>query len=209
MPEFADRSQHEDAIAAAILLLLQQQQEWLLHHPDNDPPWDVFEQRTQQVLAPRLASTFVQAGLQLGLAKEQPVSIGDLHRQADAWAQEQASKIAAELTAKTREQVEIAKNRQLDKAALAALLMMLFGSSRAIGVGITETTRAITKGEAAAAVGLGAAGISGGDAVWRTEADGVCAECRHLDGKDRVYWSLFVPDGPPAHPHCRCWLDYA
>ena len=46
-------------------------------------------------------------------------------------------------------------------------------------------------------------------AIWVTERDGrVCPICRPLDGQVDVDWEDQFPNGPPAHPNCRCWLKF-
>jgi len=40
---------------------------------------------------------------------------------------------------------------------------------------------------------------------WRTEVDDrVCSICEALDNKTEKHWIKKYPDGPPAHPGCRC-----
>lgn len=45
-------------------------------------------------------------------------------------------------------------------------------------------------------------------AHWNTERDSlVCPVCRPLHGKPQGEWGVFA-NGPPAHPRCRCWLNW-
>lgn len=45
---------------------------------------------------------------------------------------------------------------------------------------------------------------------WVTEEDArVCPICAPLDGKKRAVWSAKFPQGPPAHPRCRCQIIYS
>lgn len=45
--------------------------------------------------------------------------------------------------------------------------------------------------------------------IWKTEEDDkVCPICDDLSDELEDYWSDEFPDGPPAHPNCRCRLDY-
>lgn len=45
---------------------------------------------------------------------------------------------------------------------------------------------------------------------WITEADGrVCALCGPLHNREYETWAATFPEGPPAHPNCRCYLSYS
>lgn len=46
-------------------------------------------------------------------------------------------------------------------------------------------------------------------AIWHTSQDDrVCPICRPLHGRPRDEWQSVFPLGPPAHPVCRCFIDY-
>lgn len=46
--------------------------------------------------------------------------------------------------------------------------------------------------------------------IWNTsEDDKVCPICRPLNQKPSEEWAEEFPEGPPAHPNCRCWLEYS
>lgn len=48
-----------------------------------------------------------------------------------------------------------------------------------------------------------------GDDIWMTEEDArVCPICGPLHGSRRRVWGRIFPDGPPAHPRCRCEIVY-
>lgn len=75
--------------------------------------------------------------------------------------------------------------------------------------GVTETTAANSAGELAYADEHEAETGVKLLATWNTERDGhVCEICAPLDGKDDEEWRDDFPDGPPAHPSCRCWLEF-
>lgn len=88
----------------------------------------------------------------------------------------------------------------------------VFSAGRAASVAITETTRAITQGErwAGALIARRLAGRM--VRRWKTERDAdVCPICKPLDGKPEFGADGFaatMPEGPPAHPSCRCELIY-
>lgn len=83
----------------------------------------------------------------------------------------------------------------------------IFGPERAESVATTETTAAQSAGSESAA---SSAGVLNDRDIWWTEADGrVCRTCGPLHRTTRPTWSIEFPDGPPAHPNCRCWIEYA
>lgn len=83
-----------------------------------------------------------------------------------------------------------------------------YGRERAKSLAVTEITRARVAGERAVLDELESRGATI-TAIWRTEQDAkVCPICRPLDGEDQFRWELDFPDGPPAHPRCRCTLEY-
>lgn len=81
----------------------------------------------------------------------------------------------------------------------------IFGPDRDAKIAISETTTAATEGgEAAAGETFGVSP----DDVWWTENDQkVCPVCRplHRTKRGSKQWHI----GPPAHPGCRCWIEYA
>ncbi len=80
-----------------------------------------------------------------------------------------------------------------------------FDQARADVIAATEVTRAVTAGETALVVALGIPAT----ALWHTALDDrVCEVCEPLDGVGREVYGMVSPDGPPAHPNCRCFLDW-
>lgn len=82
-----------------------------------------------------------------------------------------------------------------------------FGPSRVENIAVTETTGAAS---AAGEIAVDATvGRSEEDRWYTAEDQRVCPICAPLNGRTRSNWSRFFPDGPPAHPRCRCWIEYA
>jgi hypothetical protein len=82
-----------------------------------------------------------------------------------------------------------------------------FGPSRVENIAVTETTGAAS---AAGEIAVDATvGRNEEDRWFTAEDQRVCPICAPLNGKNRSDWSRFFPDGPPAHPRCRCWIEYA
>ena len=83
-----------------------------------------------------------------------------------------------------------------------------FSPSDVIRDAVTETTAAQSIG-AETAMKLDPFGLSNDD-IWITEYDAkVCPICRPLHERKREVWEAQFPDGPPAHPNCRCTIQYA
>jgi HK97 family phage portal protein len=87
---------------------------------------------------------------------------------------------------------------------LRDVLTPAFGETRAATIAITEITRASTQTTNSYEKFLNDAGIKT-EMVWNTDADElVCRICKPYDNKLIDVWGIDSPDGPPAHPNCRC-----
>lgn len=79
-------------------------------------------------------------------------------------------------------------------------------SGRAHGQVVSETTRAVHQANEKAAIAAGARTF---EDAWVTENDGrVCRICGPLHNTDRTLWEFMQPQGPPAHPNCRCSIKW-
>jgi hypothetical protein len=87
---------------------------------------------------------------------------------------------------------------------LRDVLTPAFGATRAATIAITEITRASTQTTNSYEKFLNDAGIKT-EMVWNTDADElVCRICEPYDNKLIDVWGIDSPEGPPAHPNCRC-----
>ena len=83
-------------------------------------------------------------------------------------------------------------------------LAPVFGPARAELIAVTEITRAASAGVELTKKEIAKAGIEMGR-VWQTNNDELtCPVCGKLNGKPEADWNRQYPDGPPAHPNCRC-----
>lgn len=90
---------------------------------------------------------------------------------------------------------------------IAADIESMFSPERAEGLAVSETTTGASAGSEFAAT---TAGTAADDDTWFTAHDQrVCPVCAPLHGTRRSNWTRFFPSGPPAHPWCRCWIEYA
>ena len=86
-----------------------------------------------------------------------------------------------------------------------ALLKMdpAFSDFRAVRIAVTEATRARSSATREFVNGLTKYGY-GYIAYWNTYVTNVCPICEGLDGKVFKFDEGDYPEGPPAHPNCRC-----
>jgi len=187
MPDLPSRREHEAELANAIALAFRSA---------GKPPfdWDAMAAALAAAMAGPLASAFADAAARM----PGPVSPDA----ASQWAAGYSQALAAEIVGHSRDAIE----NENDGAALAAAIAVVFGAVRALTIAITETTRAITAAEQWA-VSLGAGGEM--EPWWVTEKDArVCEVCAPLDETPQSAWVDVAPLGPPAHPRCRCYLDW-
>lgn len=93
-------------------------------------------------------------------------------------------------------------------------LSRAYGPVRAELIASTEVTRAAVEGEIGFMEELVRSGVPV-QRQWQTSMDeSVCPVCAPLNEQVQSWGMLFEhPDGrvfekPPAHPRCRCWLNY-
>lgn len=205
MPDLPNRAQYEQQITATVAAVLARQRA----QAESSPviPWAAFGQqlRHDPDIAAALASPFSVAAV--GLTNQFNVGIGRkaIDQRAAQWGRDWQSVLAAGMVSTGRDVMQSLGDSPAPEAKQAAI-DRLFGPSRAHVIGVTETTRAVSWGEAAAA-GLVEAAISMRlEPEWEAESDaGVCEECDSLDGTGRAIWSADYPFGPPGpHAGCRC-----
>lgn len=187
MPDLQTRAERERQIASALVLLFSR---W------EDRPWDAsaFRSDAQRALATVLAATFEDSASQF--LAQHPVAGFEPTTMGQRWASGFAGELAAEIT-----------------AATPGMGAGAFTPARAETIAVTEVTRATTAAEAAIAAVLVTMGADDGgvelDPVWYTALDErVCPVCAPLHGTGRAIWARVTASGPPAHPHCRCWLTW-
>lgn len=89
------------------------------------------------------------------------------------------------------------------------LVAVALGEESAQKDAVTETTRANSRAERVAADAFETRTGVKIVAWWHTEEDTrVCQICKGLNRQPERVWLREMPDGPPAHPNCRCWLDW-
>jgi hypothetical protein len=160
--------------------------------------WERVQERTEDELTAVLIVIFLAATMQGGFAPMVPYDA------AEGWASDHAAEVAEGYADHSQEEfAELAEEwgPRPSLSEVRAGIGEIFSAERAEMVGITETGRAITAG------GEELFGANDDD-VWVVQPD-CCDVCDELDGEPRSVWSLKFPQGPPAHPNCRCDIDWA
>lgn len=160
-----------------------------------------------------LASSYYHAGGDVAGAGIESTTKASIDQQAIIYSRDAASRLAQSYTETSRERFD-ALTRELrgmppEKVTVkvvAEASVKVLGPARAASVAVTETTAAQSAGgEAGTRLVFG---LSTAD-KWITEKDSkVCPVCRPLHRTKRDVWGLRFVDGPPAHPSCRCVIEY-
>jgi hypothetical protein len=216
MPDLANRREREEELAAALLLLLDDAAK-RISATGGQASWDQIESELRRALVPVLQRVYIEAAAGLAAERGRPIERDAIVGAAIEWANNRAAELAKELVARDREKIALLlegiRSGIITVEEAAAQLAAAYGPARAAELAITEVTRAVSAGEIGliALLGLmdetGAAGKP--EAYWHTEQDArVCPECAPLDGTPESVWGKRHQYGPPAHPNCRCWLDW-
>jgi hypothetical protein len=123
-------------------------------------------------------------------------------------AQARAKQMAKQIVSDTDRRLRRAGAEDLrDRDLRSDRYQTLFGGTRAESISITATTGAKSLGIRTSEEVLQAEDIRT-FTKWRTKRDDrVCPICDPLDGTPPHVWEGQFPDGPPAHPRCRCDLE--
>ncbi len=205
MAELANRDKHESSFARRVARLMTRHRKELTRiagsppDPAKVPPefWQKIEREMQEEIFLLLLLTFNASSLQHqladGFAQFQTESVEQFGKQ---WSDTRSRDVGQGYAENTQKRFENGSD-----------LSTLFGPRRAESIGITETTAAAVAGSEKVAE---IAGFATDSDLWYTMQDeGVCKEfCLPLHMEPRYIWELKYPDGPPAHPRCRCHIEY-
>ena len=139
--------------------------------------------------------------------------LGEINAAASEWARQYAYDLVKDLTDTTRRVVASATAQFVETPGmtigqLRGLLKPAFGDVRAQLIAVSETTRAFSEGTNIYQEMLRGAGVDM-TRIWNTAADEkVCIICGPAEGGPETQWAALglPPEGPPAHPGCRCWI---
>jgi len=220
MAELKNRGKYESEFARKVSSLMGKHRRELASLLGSPPDinrvpqsfWVKVQKETEEEISAILLLIFLASSSQYSPADSGAIFQGFMSQAGKQWSEGRSKAVAAGYVQNSQERLnqfgqKWAENPETPKSDVAQDLISLFGPDRAEGIGITESTNAISAGGEAAISQSG--GISQDD-KWITERDGkVCPICSPLDNTGRPIWSLKFPSGPPAHPRCRCYLKYA
>lgn len=217
MADFPQRDKFERELSGILLPLAERHRRELVRLMGNPPdatkvPPEFWEQvrRDQEETLAAILLLIVAASASLHGASDE-----DARQSAATYAARRAALVAAEYAARSRElafklaedaRKAAAAGTPIAKSELGQRFDSIFGESRGNRIAVTETTAAATAGgEAGASLTVG---LSLADIWWTEEDARVCEICRPLHRKPRQEWMAVYPSGPPAHPMCRCFVEY-
>lgn len=216
--ELPNRDQLEASFAARVSRLTTKHRQQLLTLLGNPPDpanvpesfWSEAEDDMKRELAIILLLIFSASAARHGMAADASAA------QANSFALQRSSLVAAGYRAKSREQFQTTSQRWTEtttrggtvtRQQVADDVTSIFGPTRAEGIATTETTVAQSAGGEIAVAGT--FGLSALDTWFTRDDNRVCPICAPLHEVNRDVWAVKFPNGPPAHPRCRCWILYA
>ena len=226
MPEFTGRMKHEAAIATSLSDVFAELRS--AYDRAEALPWDSFKNRVQDSLEEELVAVYIIVFLMMADDGLQNATLlaQSLGR---SWASAHARGLATDLTSNMRRElasgtdpyavfgdtrVAVLAATEVTRAVSRAELDARRANARAQGRPEPEQKRTAPDqmpGELAGpADGTSLLDVGDGlTALWITERDDrVCPICRPLNRRPAKDWDTLFPAGPPAHPNCRCHLEY-
>lgn len=213
-----DRGKAETALAADLTPIFDAQRAAFARDPEGTS-WDGFQMLVQDTINERMEETAIEAALILLLIlmqSDNSRAMADLIRMSmgSQLVINSARATAKSLVANTQRRalqaaIKLRAAQELIPEKLDTALRPVLGQTKAQEIAVTQTTRAISTGEdLARRIAQQSEGVDS-VAVWITVRDDrVCPICRPLHGKTEAVWGGFFPNGPPAHPRCRCVKQY-
>ena len=216
MTEFLNRTEIESRLARVLSKDLRAELGKLLDYL-GDPPdlsrvpvdyWQNGWRGIQKNVEPILVDIFVSQAEALMNGVGVGVDWALVNTHAVNWARDHSAALLRQLFDRTYEGVSTlvpeAYRQGWTMRELTTALERYYSPVRAEMIAITETTRAAVEGERAFVAQLEKDGGFQMVPVWVTDLDDrVCPICKPRNGKP-ITNGMF----PPAHPRCRCYVDY-
>jgi hypothetical protein len=230
MPQFLNRDEYEATIQKELNRIHRQASTELASFFPRDlfddlvydqdvflsaqPNWSEFLANIRNLyrreLTPIVGFVFAESAENMELERAFAVADDVVNDSAEDWARRWVETLATDMTAVNQRQIDRYIREYMDDPAvgigwLRERLGRIVSPSRAEMVASTEITRANYEGEAFIANQLRNEGVNL-IAVWYTANDErVCPICGRNHNRARGDgWQL----PPPAHPRCRCWVNW-
>jgi hypothetical protein len=221
MADFVRRAEWEAKLGTEVSKILGPKYQELIAYL-GDPP-DLggvpagFWAGMGEELRPAVEKSLVQIALESARAMMAEASIGVdwalVNKAAVEWARKYTYELVKGITDNTMTALQEAISGYFENQGTMGDLVKglegLFSELRANTIAVTEVTRASVMGELSMVNLIEEESKIRMTAIWQTNNDElVCPICGDYDQKkDGDGWTIDT-DGPPAHPNCRCWLDY-
>ena len=189
MPELEKRRDHETALANAVI------RAWTPFLVSG-PEYTQLAAALAAEIKPPLYDVFLSASLGMAPGSGWQGAI-PLDAEADAWSEERAIQLADGITATTQSRID---NGWSPEQAMS--------DARAEVIAATEVTAATTAGEWRTVLAAAAFGILLSPRWYTAEDERVCDICGPLNGAPIEVFGGWAANGPPAHPNCRCFLEW-
>lgn len=230
MPDIPNRLDEEAALAAILSAMFARHQdeltEWLEANAGRArrlPPGllAAFRNDVAEAVQTTIAGVHSEAAQRIAEQLGYGVSTDEAVARADQYARDRAAEIgtaiAERLDTQTQEALALAATVTVGlvaseeaRALVTRALETVTGAGRAETIAATEVTTANTAGELARVDDVERRTGMAIMAVWVTERDDrVCPRCEAMDGAPRQAWKGDAEHGPPLHPSCRCFVEYA
>lgn len=195
----------------------------LLGNPPNvanvpDGFWAQVQREQEDEMQALMLLIFLASADQHATAADVDVTaglVGRMESQGVAFSRSRANQVANGFIQHSRDMLGNAAQRWRDQidagntitqAEVDADIDSIFGNRRMDGIAVNETTQAQYAG--GDNLIRATVGISQKDR-WFTRSDRhVCSVCSPLHRTLRDVWERDFPQGPPAHPNCRCWIEF-
>jgi hypothetical protein len=171
--------------------------------------WSKLSAVIETMMRDKLQDVYVAAAEQFMDATSYAMADDVLRASARAWANQASQHLVTQMNETSRRQVTDAVDKffsqSMNNRELRNNLERIFSPRRAELAAITEVTRAAAEGAERVANELRQHGVRL-VAVWETLVDErVCPICGPRHGTKQGDGWMFLP---PAHPKCRCFVNY-
>ena len=173
--------------------------------------YDGLADELRAAVLPEMSNLVLDNALRLSVDTGISFDPAIINQEALRWARTYSQELVQGLTNTTRNQISEAVSAFIQTPGMTigdieSLIEPAFGPVRAQIIAATETTRAyaMATNEVQALLQQETPTLETVQ-VWNTMQDElVCPICGPLEGAPKSVWEAEFPNGPPAHPNCRC-----